>query len=189
MRLIDDGSECYFLDKPPYTPAIAGPISGNPGPNCGKAKRLSTTRRPLSPPVRLLFSAVSAAALAQPTDEPFDQERGQQESDGHAHVHIGENDSGAVLGGHSARTRFAINASVTSGSPRRFNALSCFHNGQVRLASPAPWSTTYTPCFCIPSEAARTINLRSSRSKRLASVRNSYANPSKAALVSSSLVL
>jgi hypothetical protein len=38
-------------------------------------------------------------------------------------------------------------------------------------------------------EAARTINSRSSRSKHLATVRNSYANSSKAALVSSSLVL
>jgi hypothetical protein len=47
----------------------------------------------------------------------------------------------------------------------------------------------YTPCFCVPPEAARTIKLRSSRSKRLATVRNSYANSSKAALVSSSLVL
>jgi hypothetical protein len=45
------------------------------------------------------------------------------------------------------------------------------------------------PWFCVPSEAARTINLRSSRSNHLATVRNSYANSSKAALVSSSLVL
>jgi hypothetical protein len=29
----------------------------------------------------------------------------------------------------------------------------------------------YTSCFCIPSEAARAIDLRSSRSKRLATVR------------------
>jgi hypothetical protein len=49
--------------------------------------------------------------------------------------------------------------------------------------------------FFLPSEAARacggmgTINSRSSRSKHLATVRNSYANSSKAALVSSSLVL
>src|SRR5262249_30954705 len=42
--------------------------------------------------------------------------------------------------------------------------------------------------FCIASEAARTINLRSSRSKRLATVPNSYANPRKAGLLSSSLV-
>jgi hypothetical protein len=71
-----------------------------------------------------------------------------------------------------------------SGSPRRFNALSRFN---LRLDSPAP-GAIYTPCFCMPFEAARTINLRSSRSKRLATVRNSYANSSKAALVSSSLV-
>jgi hypothetical protein len=38
-----------------------------------------------------------AAALAQPTDEPSDHERGQQERDDHAHAdeQIGENDSGA----------------------------------------------------------------------------------------------
>jgi hypothetical protein len=36
--------------------------------------------------------------------------------------------------------------------------------------------------------AARAINLRSSRSKSLATVRNSYANSSKTALVPSSLI-
>jgi hypothetical protein len=58
----------------------------------------------------------SSAALAQPTDEPSDHERGQQERDDHAHAdeHIGENDSGAVVDGHDARRRFAINASVRS---------------------------------------------------------------------------
>src|SRR5262249_24902705 len=126
-----------------------------------------------------LFSALFAAALAQPTNGPSGHERGQQERDDHAHAdkHVGENYSGAAasmpLYGQS------------SGSPRGFNALSCFN---VRLDWPAP-GVIYTPCFCIPSEAACTINLRSSRSKRLAAVRNSYANPSKAALVSSSLVL
>jgi hypothetical protein len=61
------------------------------------------------PPVRLLFSALFAAVLAQPTDEPSDHERGQQERDDHAHAdeHIGEDDSGAVLDGHAARRRFA----------------------------------------------------------------------------------
>ena len=49
----------------------------------------------------------------------------------------------------------------TSGSSRRFNALSCFN---VRLARAPVY-------FCMPSETARTINLRSSRSKRLATVR------------------
>ena len=46
-----------------------------------------------APPGRLLFSALSAAALAQPTDEPSDHERGQQERDDHAHAdeHLGEN--------------------------------------------------------------------------------------------------
>jgi hypothetical protein len=57
----------------------------------------------------LLFSALFAAALAQPTNEPSDHERGQQERDDHAHAdeHIGENDSGAVLDGHGARRRSA----------------------------------------------------------------------------------
>src|SRR5262245_22362443 len=50
-----------------------------------------------------------AAALAQPTNEPSDHERGQQERDDHAHAdeHIGDNDSGAVLDGHGARKRSA----------------------------------------------------------------------------------
>ncbi len=45
------------------------------------------------------FGLLLAAALAQPTDEPSDHERGQQERDDHAHAdeHIGENDSGAAL--------------------------------------------------------------------------------------------
>jgi hypothetical protein len=64
----------------------------------------------------LLFSALSAAALAQPIDEPSDHERGQQERDDHAYAdkHIGENDSGAVLDGHGARTEVCIDASVRS---------------------------------------------------------------------------
>ena len=137
-----------------------------------------------------LFSALFAAALAQPTNGPSGHERGQQERDDHAHAdkHVGENYSGAALDGHDARRRFASMPlyGQSSGSPRGFNALSCFN---VRLDWPAP-GVIYTPCFCIlPSEAARTINLRSSRSKRLATVRNSYANSSKAALLSSSLVL
>jgi hypothetical protein len=32
-------------------------------------------------PVKLLFSSLFAAALAQPTNEPSDHERGQQERD------------------------------------------------------------------------------------------------------------
>jgi hypothetical protein len=68
------------------------------------------------PPVRLLFSAVFAAALAQQTNEPSDYEHGQQERDDHAYAdeHIGQNDSGAVLDGHGARRRSASNASVRS---------------------------------------------------------------------------
>jgi hypothetical protein len=112
---------------------------------------------------RLLFSALFAAALAQPTDEPSDRARGQQERDDHAHAdeHIGENDSGAVLDGHGGRTRSVSNASVRSveriASP--VHALSCFfglHNGQIRLDSPAS-GAIYTPYFCIPSEAVRTF--------------------------------
>jgi hypothetical protein len=74
--------------------------------------------------VRLLLSALFAAALAQPTNEPSDHERGQKERDDHAYAdeHIGENDSGAVLDGHGARSR---SASVplydqSGGLPRRF---------------------------------------------------------------------
>src|SRR5215475_10539258 len=60
-------------------------------------------------PGRLLFSALFTTALAEPTNEPSDHERGQQERDDHAHAdeHIGENESGAVLDGHGARTRSA----------------------------------------------------------------------------------
>src|SRR6266404_7662268 len=75
-------------------------------------------------PVRLLFSALFAAALAQPTNKPSDHERGQQERDDHAYAdeNISENDSGAVLDGHGARSR---SASVplygqSSGLTRRF---------------------------------------------------------------------
>ena len=58
---------------------------------------------------QLLFSALSAAALAQPTDEPFDHEHGQQERDDYADAseHIGENNSRAVVDGHDARGRLA----------------------------------------------------------------------------------
>src|SRR5262245_1193797 len=88
------------------------------------------------PPVRLLLFA---AALAQPTNEPSDHQRGQPERDDHARAdeHIGENYSGAALDGHDARRRFASMPlyGQWSGSPRRFNALSCFN---VRLDSPAP---------------------------------------------------
>src|SRR5215813_13714918 len=53
-----------------------------------------------------LFSALFAAALMQPNDDPFDHEHGQQERDDHAHAdeHIGENDSGAALDGHDVRS-------------------------------------------------------------------------------------
>jgi hypothetical protein len=44
----------------------------------------SDTDEPETLAGRLLFSALSAAALAQPTDEPSDHEHGQQESDDHA---------------------------------------------------------------------------------------------------------
>ena len=75
-------------------------------------------------PRRLLFSALFAAALAHPTDEPSDHERGQQERDDHAHAdeHIGENDSGAALDGHDVRSRLASMPlyGQSSGSHRRF---------------------------------------------------------------------
>src|SRR5262249_19930521 len=53
-----------------------------------------------------LFSALFAAALMQPNDDPFDHEHGQQERDDHAHAdeHIGENDSGAALDCHDVRS-------------------------------------------------------------------------------------
>jgi len=59
---------------------------------------------------------LSAAALAQPTDGPFDDERGQQERDGQADAgeRIDENNSGAVVDGHDACGRLDINASVAS---------------------------------------------------------------------------
>jgi len=46
-----------------------------------------------------LFSALFAAALMQPNNDPSDHEHGQQERDDHDHAdeHIGENDSGAAL--------------------------------------------------------------------------------------------
>jgi hypothetical protein len=70
---------------------------------------------------KLLSFTLLAATLAQPTDEPSDHERGQQERDDHAHTdeHIGENDSGAVLDGHDARKRFASMPlyGQSSGSP------------------------------------------------------------------------
>ena len=75
-------------------------------------------------PVRLLFSALFAAALAQPTDEPSDHERGQQERDDHARAdeHIDENYSGAALDGHDARRRVASMPQYgqSSGSNRGF---------------------------------------------------------------------
>jgi hypothetical protein len=53
---------------------------------------------------KLLFSPLSLAALAQPTDEPFDEEYGKQESDDNAYAdkHIRQNDHGA-LDGHGDR--------------------------------------------------------------------------------------
>jgi hypothetical protein len=52
-------------------------------------------------PVRLLSSA-SSAALALPTDEPYDDEHSPHESDDHAYAdeQIGDNDSAAALDAH-----------------------------------------------------------------------------------------
>src|SRR5262249_38371003 len=81
-------------------------------------------------PVGYSSSALFAAALAQPTDEPADHERGQQERDPHAHAdeHIGENYSGAALDGHDARMRVASMPQYgqSSGSPRGFMHLVVF---------------------------------------------------------------
>ena len=77
-------------------------------------------------PGRLLFSVLSAAALAQPTDEPSDHERGQQERDDHADAgeHIGENNSGAALDGHGDPHEICTNTSVGSVEGIAFEALS-----------------------------------------------------------------
>jgi hypothetical protein len=87
---------------------------------CRLPARASASR----PSGRLLFSALFAAALAHPPNEPSDHECGQQERDDYAHAdeHIGENDSGAVLDGHGARKRSASMPlyGQSSGSPRRF---------------------------------------------------------------------
>ena len=87
----------------------------------GDASRAGQRSRP---PVRLLFSALFAAALAEPTDEPSDHECGQQERDDHAYAdeHIGENDSGAALDDHDSRSRSASMPlyGQSSRSPRRF---------------------------------------------------------------------
>jgi hypothetical protein len=56
---------------------------------------------------RLPFSALSAAALAQPTDKPSDHEYGRRDDQADAGEHIGENNSGAVVNGHDARGRIA----------------------------------------------------------------------------------
>ena len=52
--------------------------------------------------VSLFFPPLSAAALAQPLDEPSDHEHGRQERDDHADVgdHIRENNSGAAVDAH-----------------------------------------------------------------------------------------
>src|SRR5262249_11957993 len=86
-----------------------------------------------------LFSALFAAGLTQPNDDPSDHEHGEQKRDDHSHAdeHIGENYNGATLDGHDAPRGVASMPlyGQWSGSPRRFNALSCFN---VRLDTPAP---------------------------------------------------
>jgi hypothetical protein len=71
----------------------------------------------------LLFSALFATVLAQPTDEPSDHESGQQERDDHAHAdkHIGENDSSGVHNAPGARRRSASMPlyGQSRGPPRR----------------------------------------------------------------------
>jgi len=92
----------------------------------------------LSRPVRLLFSPLFAAALAQPTNEPSDRERGQQKRDDHAYTdeHIGENDCGGVHDGPGARRRSASMPlyGQSSGSPRRF--IRSFVNAGAKIGRP-----------------------------------------------------
>src|SRR5262245_22828421 len=141
IRLIDDGSEMQFFGQPwdrgRREGSSAGALARPPGCPAAACAPLASAGWLAG---RLLFSALFAGALAQPTDEPSDHERGQQERDDHARAdeHIGENYSGAALDGHDARRRLASMPlyGQWSGSPRRFNALSCFN---VRLDSLASW--------------------------------------------------
>src|SRR6266446_5668749 len=91
--------------------------------------------------------AVASASFACTTRAPCRRvmrAAGQHECDDHANAdeYIDENDSGAALDGHDARRRFASMSlyGQWSGSPRRFNALSCFN---VRLDSPARGAIYY----------------------------------------------
>src|ERR687888_2456008 len=54
----------------------------------------------------ILSAIIDRAMASQPSAESPDHEHGQQKRDDHAHAdeHIGENDSGAALDGHSVRS-------------------------------------------------------------------------------------
>ena len=122
---------------------------------------------PLSPFLPLVFRVLRARILADQQPPGIVRMHLEAIIPGHCRKH----EATARFGGRSCRARHGLGTTRPAGR----------HTAADR--------SIYTPCFCAPSEAARTINLRSSRSKRLASVRNSYASSSKAALLSSSLVL
>ena len=119
----------------------------------------SDTDEPETLAGRLLFSALSAAALAKTTDEPSDHEHGQQESDDHicADEHINENDSGAILYDRGARKRFASIPlyGQSSGSVPRFMhpAMRCLEETGLALLPQSgcpdrrPDWATFSPVF------------------------------------------
>ncbi len=81
------------------TPEMVAPVRLHRTARRRSAHRMRARSRTSRSSVFWLGLLLLAAALAQPTDEPSDHERGQQERDDHAHAdeHIGENDSGAAL--------------------------------------------------------------------------------------------
>ena len=78
----------------------------------------------------LLFSALFAAALAQPTNEPSDDERGQQKRDDHT-IAVPPSMVITPVGGLHQCLDTVSRADRLTGS----NALNCF-NGQIRLTRP-----------------------------------------------------
>ena len=88
-------------------------------------------------PVQLIGTAPYVCAVDESSKAIQDTGRCGHRGNGQTYTdeHIGEYDGGAALDGHDARRRFASMPlyGQWSGSPRRFNALSCFN---VRLAAP-----------------------------------------------------
>src|SRR5262249_27479689 len=78
------------------------------------------------------WSLVSAlfAAVAQPTDEPSDHERGDDQPD--AGEHIGENDSGAGVDGHDARGELATMPLYSRADGLPVQCLRCFWSHGAR---------------------------------------------------------